>query len=178
MPNNYYDIDDIVTDGQKIPSTFQLSVPNLGYLQGNIGQEVRANSKADLPLWLASSLATQDIPGLPDTAFIEISSPPEFSPKVLNALKTDPINVDVRLLSSVYFKLAERWLSLLDDPELLKILVETVKRRSMEIADMSNNPRGAQENSEFIFKLDETEMKLYKMTQEAVKDMKNWSVGK
>lgn len=24
---------------------------------------------------------------------------------------------------------------------------------------MSNNPRGAQENSEFIFKLDETEMK-------------------
>jgi len=66
----------------------------------------------------------RDIPGLPDTAFIEISSPPEFSPKVLNALKTDPINVDVRLLSSVYFKLAERWLSLLDDPELLKILVE------------------------------------------------------
>lgn len=25
---------------QKIPCVFQISVPNLGYLQGNIGQEV------------------------------------------------------------------------------------------------------------------------------------------
>lgn len=59
-----------------------------------------------------------------DSAFIEVGDPPEFSPKVLNALKTDPLDVDIRLLSSVYFKLAERWLSLVDDGPLLDVLIE------------------------------------------------------
>lgn len=95
-----------------------------------------------------------------DQAFIEVGDPPEFSPKVLNALKTDPLDVDIRLLSSVYFKLAERWLSLVDDQELLAILVATIKKRTLEISDFANNPRGAQENSsEFMFKLDEFETK-------------------
>lgn len=39
---NYYDIDSIMTDAQKIPCTFELSVPGLGYLNGNVGEDVRA----------------------------------------------------------------------------------------------------------------------------------------
>lgn len=71
--------------------------------------------------------------------FVHLGYPAEFSPKVLNALKTDPLDVDIRLLSSVYFKLAERWLGMVNDPDLLETLTEVsgqqLKKKMMMLMD-------------------------------------------
>ena len=40
---SYYDVDAILTDSQKLPCTFELDVPGLGFLDGNPGQTVRSN---------------------------------------------------------------------------------------------------------------------------------------
>lgn len=37
---SYYDVDAILTESQKVPCTFQLDVPGLGYLDGNPGETV------------------------------------------------------------------------------------------------------------------------------------------
>jgi GINS complex subunit 3 len=37
---SYYDVDAILTDSQKLPCTFQLDVPGLGYLDGSPGETV------------------------------------------------------------------------------------------------------------------------------------------
>lgn len=37
---SYYDVDAILTDAQKVPCTFELDIPGLGYLEGNPGQDV------------------------------------------------------------------------------------------------------------------------------------------
>lgn len=37
---SYYDIDAILTDAQKVPCTFDIDVPGLGYMEGNPGGEV------------------------------------------------------------------------------------------------------------------------------------------
>ena len=34
---SYYDLEAILTDSQKIPCTFKIDVPGLGYLDGNPG---------------------------------------------------------------------------------------------------------------------------------------------
>jgi len=39
--STYYDIDAILTDAQKLPCTFELEVPGLGYLDGNAGGNVQ-----------------------------------------------------------------------------------------------------------------------------------------
>ena len=39
---SYYDVDAILTESQKLPVTFQLSVPGLGYLDGNPGETVQS----------------------------------------------------------------------------------------------------------------------------------------
>jgi hypothetical protein len=44
---SYYDIDAILTDAQKIPCTFQLDVPGLGYIGGNAGGDVWFPSAPD-----------------------------------------------------------------------------------------------------------------------------------
>lgn len=38
--SGYYSIDAILTDAQKVPCTFELDVPGLGYLDDNAGGDV------------------------------------------------------------------------------------------------------------------------------------------
>jgi GINS complex subunit 3 len=38
---SYYDVDAILTDAQKLPCTFELDVPGLGFIDGNAGGDVR-----------------------------------------------------------------------------------------------------------------------------------------
>lgn len=40
MGSSYYDIDAILTDAQKLPATFTISVPGLGILDDNAGGDV------------------------------------------------------------------------------------------------------------------------------------------
>ena len=37
---SYYDIDAILTDAQKLPATFTITVPGLGVLDDNVGGDV------------------------------------------------------------------------------------------------------------------------------------------
>ncbi len=50
--SSYYDVDAILTDAQKVPCTFELTVPGLGYLEGNMSGDMKQGSKVELPLWL------------------------------------------------------------------------------------------------------------------------------
>lgn len=56
---SYYDIDAILTDAQKLPCTFELNVPGLGYLEGNSGQDIKSGTRVELPLWLGEMLAVR-----------------------------------------------------------------------------------------------------------------------
>lgn len=53
---SYYDIDTILTDAQKVPCTFELTVPGLGYLDNNSGADVR-------PLLIPIASPTLNKPG-------------------------------------------------------------------------------------------------------------------
>lgn len=41
---SYYDVDAILTDAQKVPCTFELEIPGLGYIDDNAGGDVRMQS--------------------------------------------------------------------------------------------------------------------------------------
>jgi hypothetical protein len=55
--SSYYDVDAILTDAQKVPCTFELTVPGLGFLEGNMSGDMKQGSKVELPLWLGEMLA-------------------------------------------------------------------------------------------------------------------------
>lgn len=104
---SYYDVDAILTDAQKLPCTFEIDVPGLGYLDGNPGGtvstlsifeneanliqllQIKAGTKLDLPLWLGVMLAVssgwvlRNAPsGSFSTALINDSSNPGSQPLV------------------------------------------------------------------------------------------------
>lgn len=143
---SYYDIDAILTDAQKVPCTFELDVPGLGFVDGNAGGDVRQDDatslsfqfifstvselttpqikrgmRTTLPLWLGELLAVQR---LGNSAIVNLDLPETLSPRVLNALKADPKSVDMRALAQHFYGLAARVLDLFEEEEIVDILTE------------------------------------------------------
>jgi len=171
---SYYDIDAILTDAQKLPCTFELDVPGLGFLEGNPGENIKAGTQVDLPFWLGEMLSIGSQLGT--SRLVSLDLPSALSERVMNALKADPRTVDLRALAPHFYSLGVRVLDLFEEDELVTILTETFKQRAAEIADHAHNPRGALgDGAEFLRGLDEAERQLFRIAHDSAKEMRIWS---
>ncbi|KAN0071315.1 hypothetical protein V8E54_010746 [Elaphomyces granulatus] len=171
---SYDDIDAILTDAQKIPCTFELEVPGLGFLDGNPGDEIKAGTRVDLPLWLAEMLSIGARLGT--SRLVTLDLPSALSTRVMNALKADPRTVDLRSLAPHFYRLGVRILELFEEEEMVDILIETFRKRAAEIADHAHNPRGPLiEEVDFLRGLDETERQLFRVAHDSAKEVRVWA---
>ncbi|KAM9932448.1 hypothetical protein OXX80_007918 [Metschnikowia pulcherrima] len=170
----YYDIDDILADGEKIPCKFNLTVPGLGYLEGNPGKSIEKDTKLDLPLWLAAVLAVCTISDDTDDSFVDLLEPDFISPKVLNAIKADPKSVDLHSIMSNFYRLSEKWAAMYNEESLIETVMAMLKERALEIDNFASNTT-KHVSSSFLYSLDEFEKKLYRVTYESKKSMRAWT---
>lgn len=141
----YYDIDDMLTESSEIPCKFLHDIPGLGYLENNPGKPIKANAKLMLPYWLAHILAVVDSGSIDDNnnenrmddersvPFIEMSTPESFSQKVTNAIKTDPVSLDLHSINPHFYELALKWCGLYSDKNLSEIVSHLLIQRAQEI---------------------------------------------
>ncbi|EGD91036.1 DNA replication complex GINS protein psf3 [Trichophyton rubrum D6] len=170
---SYYDVDAILTDSQKVPCTFELDVPKLGFLDGNAGGDIKTGSKVELPLWLGEMLAVGARQGL--SPLVTLDLPKALSEQVMNALKADPRTVDLRALAPHFYRLGCRILQLFEEEEMVDVLSHTFKTRAMQISDHAHNPAGPMSGQEFLRGLDETERQLFRAAHESIKSMRAWT---
>jgi len=179
---SYYDIDSILTDAQKVPCTFELDVPNLGYLDNNAGHVLKSGTRVDLPLWLAEMLAVSS--PSPSKSLATLDLPACLSSRVINALKADPKSVDLRAQAQHFYSLGARMLDLFEEDEILDVLTETFRVRAAEIGDHAANAGavGARnvgvgvstDGVEFLRGLDETERQLFRVSHDSAKAQRQW----
>ncbi|PYH96483.1 GINS complex, Psf3 component [Aspergillus ellipticus CBS 707.79] len=175
---SYYDIDSILTDAQKLPCTFELEVPGLGVLEGNPGENIKAGTRIDLPLWLGEMLSIGVVGGarLGTSRLVTLDLPSALSERVMNAFKADPRTVDLRSLAPHFYSLSERILELFEEEEMVEVLSNTFKKRAAEIADHAHNPQGALgQGAEFLRGLDETERQLFRVAHDSAKQTRIWA---
>lgn len=170
----YYDINDILADGEKIPCKFNLSVPGLGYLEGSPGKPIEINTKLDLPMWLAEVLAVCSTLENTQETFTELLEPDFIASKVLNAIRSDPKAVDLHSTMANYYKLCEKWSRIFNEKELIDVVMTMLKERAMEIDNFSSNAM-KHVSTPFLLSLDEYEKDLYRMTYESKKQMRDWN---
>ncbi|KAL8765875.1 MAG: hypothetical protein Q9209_007176 [Squamulea sp. 1 TL-2023] len=171
---SYYSIPAILTSAQKVPCTFDLPIPNLGFLDDNPGGDIPANTPLPLPLYLAELLAVQQLDNKP---LLTLDLPSWLSPRVLNALKADAKSVDLRGLEVWFFEGAARVLELLEEEEVGDVVSEAFKKRAAEIADHARNARGGMssgEGGEFLRGLDEWERGLFRAAHDSSKAVRMW----
>jgi GINS complex subunit 3 len=196
---SYYDLDSILTDSQKLPCTFELDVPGLGYLEGDDhgGQSLKSGTKVDLPLWLGVMLAVSNSNNPTQSPMVTLDFPAPLQTRVINALKADPKSVDLRAQSAHFYGIGAKVLEIFDDEAVVDVLIDvsifdgfstiakndtdkgekTFKKRASEIADHAHNPRGALgEGAEFLRGLDEFERQLFKAAHEGPKAVRQWQV--
>jgi GINS complex subunit 3 len=194
---SYYDVDAILTDAQvyssseivpkstdvlqKVPCTFELDVPGLGYLDNNAGHALKTGTRVDLPLWLAEMLAVSSPSS--SKALVTLDMPPALSPRVMNALKADPKSVDLRAQAQHFYSLGARMLDLFEEDEVLDVLTDAFRVRAAEIGDHAANAGTAvksggvgmgTEGVEFLRGLDETERALFRAAHDSSKAVRAW----
>lgn len=171
--SSYYSVDAILTDAQKVPCTFDLTIPGLGYLEGNASNSIKSGTKVELPLWLGEMLALSQ--SLNTQSLVTLDPPSALSPRLLNALKADPRTVDLRALAPHFYDLGARILELFDEEDMIDVLSDTFKARAAVIADQAHNPRGALgEGAEFMRGLDENERQLFRAAHDSAKGVRTW----
>lgn len=122
MSSSYYSPSHLQTDAQKAPLTFDLPCPHLSAL--NNGSSITPGTRLDLPLWLAEMLAVSK-PGGPGSASLAtLDLPAALGPRVLNALRADPVSVDLRAQAPWFYGLGERMLELFDEEEVGDVLTD------------------------------------------------------
>jgi GINS complex subunit 3 len=118
----YYSPNAILTDAQKAPLTFELSVPHLAALNNN--SAVTQGTKLDLPLWLAEMLAVSKPAGPSSSSLASLDMPTALSQRVQNALRADPRSVDLRSQAQFFYALGERMLELFEEEEWVEVLTD------------------------------------------------------
>ncbi|KAK4641458.1 DNA replication protein [Podospora bellae-mahoneyi] len=186
----YYDIDSILTDAEKIPCTFQLDIPDLGYLDNTPNQPLKAGTKVNLPLWLAEMLVIANTGGPDNKTFVTFDLPRALGNDVIQALKADPRAVPLRDQSAHFYGLATHMMDLSEEQELGSVLRKTFVTRAAEISlharkvgGVSTKGKGKEEGSnlgiggageEFLRGLDEWERKLFRKAHDGAKSGKEW----
>ncbi|PLB33318.1 DNA replication protein PSF3 [Aspergillus candidus] len=171
---SYYDVDSILTDSEKLPCTFELEVPGLGVLEGNPGENIKAGTQLDLPLWLGEMLSIGARLGT--SRLVTLDIPSALSERVLNAFKADPRTIDLRSLAPHFYSLSERVLELFEEEEMVDVLLNTFAKRAAEIADHAHNPKGAMgQGVDFLRGLDEMERQLFRVAHEGAKEVRVWA---
>ncbi|KAH6616025.1 hypothetical protein B0J18DRAFT_294512 [Chaetomium sp. MPI-SDFR-AT-0129] len=189
---SYYDIDSILTDAEKIPCTFQVDIPDLGYLDNTPTQPLKAGTKVSLPLWLAEMLAIANTGDIEGKSFVTFDLPAALGNDVVQALKADPRAVPLRDQSAHFYGLATHMMELSEEQELAAVLRKTFVARAAEVAlharkvgGVGHKGKGEEGSNlgiggageEFLRGLDEWERKLFRKAHDGAKAGKEWMEG-
>jgi len=135
MDDDYYSIDSILSENQKIQCTFKVDIPDMGHLDRGNERDIKAQSKVQLPLWLAFILIYSD--------YADFTIPPPFNSRVRNALNAEAKSVRLSALvgaGSLWYGFGKIIMRLLDDApanEMSELLTKVRPRMS----SLSSPPR-------------------------------------
>ncbi|KAI0282360.1 GINS complex Psf3 component [Russula aff. rugulosa BPL654] len=182
MEDDYYSIDSILSENQKIQCTFKVDIPDMGHLDGGRERDIKAQSKVQLPLWLAFILIYSD--------YADFTIPPPFSSRVRNALNAEAKSVKLSALvgaGGLWYGFGKIIMQLLDDVpanEMSELLTKTFRNRLVEVIDQAQHfaalgPAGGGGQSgdtALMFRegLEVSERELFMLAQESAKKTKQW----
>jgi len=199
MEDDYYSIDSILSENQvlilspprrvhstlftqKIQCTFKVDIPDMGHLDGGHERDIKAQSKVQLPLWLAFILIYSD--------YADFTIPPPFGSRVRNALNAEAKSVKLSALvgaGGLWYGFGKIIMRLLDEVpanEMSELLTKTFRNRLVEVVDQAQHfaalgPAGGGGQSgdtALMFRegLEVTERELFLLAQESAKKTKQW----
>ncbi|KAI9063404.1 GINS complex Psf3 component [Trametes sanguinea] len=182
MDDDYYSIESILAENQKIQCTFKIDVPDMGHLDGGKAGDIKALSKVQIPLWMAYILIYSD--------YADFTIPPPFSARVRNALNAEPRSVRLSALvgqGGWWYGFGRMIMRLLNDvpaEELSGVLTNTFRARLPDVIDQAQHfaslhatsgpSSGDAGAAAFREGMDGTERELFQLAQDSARRTKAW----
>jgi len=182
MDFDYFSIDAILAENQKIQCTFKHDIPGMGHLGGGTERDIAMSSKIQLPLWLAYTVIYSD--------WAEFNIPGPFGSRVRNALKAEARSVRLSNLvgaGGFWYGFGKTIMEILSEDQangISEMLTKAFRDRLLEVVDQAQHfaalgqagAGGLSGNSSQSFRegLDVTERELFALAQESAKRTKNW----
>ncbi len=159
MLGNYFCIDSILAEEERIPSEFTISVVNLGYLDPCCTEEdLPKGTLLELPFWLAQTLHSKRHRSPEgEKPFVRIGLPKFFNQLSRENLRAGPSATNLRDKTPYFYELGRSLSFLTNDAELLTILRQALSGpRFVDISNKSLNSRTI-DMTEFTRNLTEAE---------------------
>ncbi|KAI5894055.1 uncharacterized protein SCHCODRAFT_02623594 [Schizophyllum commune H4-8] len=181
MEEDYFSIDAILAENQKIQCTFRRDIPDMGHLGGGNTKDIKAGAKVAIPIWLAYVLIYSE--------WVDFTIPTAFGPKVKNALSAEEKSVRLSGLvgaGSSWYSFGKTVMDILIEEQgkdMSDMLTRTFHKRLLEIIDQAQHfaalgpvGGGGSGNAAQSFRegLDATERDLFTIAQESAKRTKKW----
>ncbi|KAF8709298.1 GINS complex protein, partial [Rhizoctonia solani] len=135
MDGDYFSIDSVIADHQKLPCQFKIDVPNMGFLDGGHEKDIKAMNEVSLPFWLIRALLAGE--------WIDFDIPTPYGQRVQRALKADTKNVKLAGLvggTGLWYLFGRAIAEMLEDDQrntLSKMLLDTFDMRLGDIYDQA-----------------------------------------
>jgi len=182
MERDYFSVEAILAENQKIQCTFKHDLPDLGHLGGGSERDIKTLSKIPLPLWLSYTVLYSD--------WADFNIPLPFGARVRNALKAEARSVKLSSLvgaGSSWYGFGRTIMNMLDDSQahgMSDMLAKAFRLRLLEVIDQAQHfaalgPAGGGGTTgdtaqSFREGLDATERELFTLAQESAKRTKQW----
>lgn len=171
FPPDFLSCEDISAQTQRVSCCFVRDVRGIGFLDpSSDGPDVLANTKLELPLWLARVLFARKL--------IEIEIPKGYTDTYREILDADACVVDLHKLGPDYYRVGQHLLSLgvKDGPEIASSLVSAFHQRFHLILDYAMNctPDTQTEMLKFQSQLDNSELRLLHSGRKEADSFKQW----
>ncbi|KAI9574947.1 hypothetical protein HD554DRAFT_130270 [Boletus coccyginus] len=182
MDYDYFSIDAILAENQKIQCTFKIDVPGMGHLGGGSDKDIKALTKVPLPMWLAYIFLYSD--------WADVATPMPFGIRVRNALRAEPRSVKLSSLvgtGGLWYGFGKMIAEILTEEQALEletVLTQTFRGRLTEVIDQAQHfaalgPAGGGGTSSDVTQsfregLDGTERELFLLAQESARRTKRW----
>ncbi|KZT74544.1 GINS complex, Psf3 component [Daedalea quercina L-15889] len=190
MEDDYYSVESILAENQKIQCAFKIDIADMGHLDGGNERDIKAQSKIQVPMWMAYILIYSD--------YAEFTIPPPFSARVRNALNAEARSVRLSSLvgqGGLWYGFGIMIMRLLSDVpahELSDVLTKTFRSRLPEVIDQAHHfasIHGAaasasgsgggtitSDEATMAFRegLDGTERELFVLAQDSARRTKRW----
>lgn len=170
---SYFSIDDILASQQKVPTQFESTVYNLGFLNPSANEKnLEPGLKMELPFWLAKAL------GSGSRHIVKASLPKQYRRTQREILSAEAKVVDLYKAGPYYYGMGVKLLCFrLESRELSKSLLEAFLNRFRQLMDNAQNSSESDTYS-LTSKLDEVERVLFHVGQRAMQQMEQWERGR
>lgn len=162
----YYDLDDILTEAELLPCSFNVQAANLGFLDDTTDDpDLEQGTKLKLPVWVAEIFFKK--------AIISITLPSFFKPRFRENILADPSVIHLNGRCSYYYELGMKLAVEFGQLSIADFLEKTFTHRFQDILDMSQNTV-APKVDKFYPRLTEMERQIFDRKISSCKKYLQW----